>query len=103
MTGTCPQLTEVAGGAHNAGPEMMLPDAIDHDPGRQRILGTGNRLGQFQSATSPSKRNRFTLAQGGQKTPWGFFPQGFTVAADMNPRISRFGGILDGVKKRIGR
>ena len=46
MGGPVAVLAEVAGGGHNAPPEVLLPDAVDHHPGGERILRAGNPFGQ---------------------------------------------------------
>ena len=41
---------EVVGRLHQPAAEVILPDAIDHHAGRQRIVGAREPLGQFQPA-----------------------------------------------------
>ena len=41
--------SEVAGRAHQPHAEVMLPDAVHHDPGGQRMVGLGQPLGQREA------------------------------------------------------
>ena len=49
---TIAHLAEVAGRAHDARAEVMLPDPIHHHARGQRILRDGDRFGQFQPAAA---------------------------------------------------
>ncbi len=52
---------EVFGGLHDAGPEEVLPHAIDLHPGGEGLLG------RDQPAGKPESIGRATLGQGRQK------------------------------------
>ena len=60
---------EIDCGAHNAGAEVMLPDAIHHHAGSQRILRICYRFRQFQPSASVAESNRLALAQNAEKVP----------------------------------
>ena len=40
------QMPEIVRRRHDSAPKMLLPDAIDDDTSRQRVVGTANPLGQ---------------------------------------------------------
>ena len=46
-------LAEVVGRANQALAEVVLPDPIDHDAGRQRVVGTRQPVGQLAAGRSP--------------------------------------------------
>src|SRR6056297_909884 len=56
MRGRFTTSPEIAGCADQTRSELMLPNAIDDDPGGQRVFWAGDRLGQFQSAAAASER-----------------------------------------------
>ena len=43
---------KIAGGGHQSVAEVVLPDAVDHHPGRQGVFPTGNPLGQQLTAAA---------------------------------------------------
>src|SRR5690242_8784813 len=65
---------EIAGRAHDAFAEMVLPEAIHHHASGQRIRGGGNPFGQSQPASGASadERNfgRFVAACYGLQESW---------------------------------
>ena len=50
MGGRCPEPAEVVRGGDDAAPEQVVPDAVDHDPGRQRVVGVGEVVGERAAA-----------------------------------------------------
>ena len=42
--------SEVAGGGHQSGAEVLVPDPIDQHPGGQRVVRAGDGLGEFEPA-----------------------------------------------------
>ena len=58
-------VAEIIDGADQARAEQVVPDAIDHDPRGQRIVGAGDRLGQLQPAAA---RGRERLVPGVDST-----------------------------------
>src|ERR1044071_446106 len=42
---------KVIGGAHQADTEMMLPDAIDHEPGNDRVVRGGEPVGKREASS----------------------------------------------------
>ena len=46
------ELAEVARRADEAAAEVVLPDAIDDDAGRQRVVRAGDGLGQLEPAAA---------------------------------------------------
>jgi hypothetical protein len=50
--GLDPVLPKLAGVFHQSRPEMVLPDAIDHYSGGERVAGLGEPFGQRQAATT---------------------------------------------------
>ena len=45
-------LAEIVGGADQSLAEVMLPDPIDHDAGRQRMIGACQPVGQLPPAAA---------------------------------------------------
>jgi hypothetical protein len=43
---------EIARRPNQTGAEELQPDAVDDDASGQRIVGTGNRLGEFEAAAA---------------------------------------------------
>src|SRR5262245_41490842 len=95
VAGAFAKLTEIAGGAHEADPKMMLPDTIRHHSRRERIFGAGNGLSQFQPSAASRKGSLFSVTQDGQKTPRSFLAQVFAVATNMDADIRGFSRIFD--------
>src|SRR5579863_10004635 len=58
---------EIAGSADQTRTEQVLPDAVDKDPRRQRVLATGDGLCQFQPAAPLTERRRL-IAQESDKS-----------------------------------
>ena len=68
-------VAEVVDRADQAGAEQMMPDAVDHHPRRQRIVGAGDPLGQFQPAAArrgervARRRQHFEIASRRRRRP----------------------------------
>ena len=103
VTGAISNAAEIARSAHDAGAEMMLPDAIGHDARGEGIGGADDSLRQVQSATACSERLRLTRAEDGEKMARNFFAQVVLVTGDADTLIMRFGGVPDDMSERIGR
>ena len=58
------ELAEVDWRADDPTAEMLLPDAIDHDAGRQRIVRAGDGVGEFQTAASLFESGRIFAGEG---------------------------------------
>ena len=68
------QVAEVVHGANNAFAEMSLPNAVDHDPCRQGVIGLRDPLGKLQTTTLIlGKGAHSAKANRGWKSPWGRF------------------------------
>ena len=69
MRGTLAHEPEVAGRAHDALPEMVVPDAVDHNAGREGVVRTGEPAGQRGAAARRAAvkgrrvRGRFRIEQ----------------------------------------
>ena len=50
-------VAEVVDRAHQAGAEQVVPDAVDHHPGGERVVGAGDPLGQLEPAAAPPTRS----------------------------------------------
>src|SRR5438270_11159401 len=84
------KLAEVTWSVDNASAKMMLPNPVDHHPGRQRVVGSSDGLGQFQPPTTFLKRGLLTGAKNCQELPRRFFAQSFRVTANINVQVLRF-------------
>ena len=54
-------LAEIVGRADQALAEMVLPDPVDHDAGRQRVVGARQPVGQFEPAASLGDPHRLVM------------------------------------------
>src|SRR4030095_2461315 len=50
---------EIARRAHEPGPEMMLPDAVDHDARREGVIRSNNGLSEFEPSGAVLERATF--------------------------------------------
>src|SRR5437667_8061479 len=101
MAGTVGHQAEIAGSAHNAGAEMMLPDAVDHHAGRERVAWIRDRLRQFQAAAAFVEWNRGAVAQDTQKAPRNGIAEIVRISAKRLLQVRRVVDIRDNVQERI--
>ena len=66
---------KVAGGLDQAGAEVVLPDAVDHDAGGERVIGRGDGSGQFEAAVALLERTAVGTGQHFEKAAWDFGPR----------------------------
>ena len=101
---------EIAGGADDAAAEMMLPDPVHHDARDERILRTGEPVGQ--SRTPPRRihargRNNFGIrgVEDRKESRLHFFPRHIPIARRQDERLGRLAAIINnGLRlRRIGR
>jgi len=52
MGGWFAEPAEIVAGGHQSSAKVVLPDAIDHDPRRQRMFGASDPAGKFEPAAS---------------------------------------------------
>ena len=99
MTGRFPARTEVVRRAHQAPAEMPLPDAIHHDPRRQRMLC--DPAAQF-SPTALPQVGYFLTAEDREPAARRFLAQLFVVAPLVNAGVFPFGrgGVDHGIGDR---
>jgi hypothetical protein len=88
MTRFLAAIAEVVAGRHQASAEVMLPDAVDHDASRQRIVRRGDPAGQLQS---PALRGRqgWLLRTGhdAREVTGDCHSEGEAVAAPVNAQV----------------
>ena len=61
------QVAEVARRADDAAAEVMLPDAVDDDAGRQRVVLARRWLGQLEPAAALRERGRARRRRGSRR------------------------------------
>src|SRR5205807_694424 len=87
MRGRLAQLAEVAGRAHDALAEMLLPDTVGHDPRGQRILWTGYPLRKLQAA-APLRDWRLVFAcDDAREMPRHELTQPIVAAANVDAHV----------------
>ena len=101
VSGWGAQPAEVAGGPDDALTEVVLPDAIDHDPRRQGMPGYG--LGQLQATASLVKRLGLAVAQHRQESARGGIAQVVGIAPDVDAGITGTGRVGHPVDIGVGR
>src|ERR1041385_3646284 len=90
-------LAEVAGSAHNAIAEMLLPDAVDHHARGKRVFGAGDGFGQFQPAASFLEGRWLAGGKDRQKPARRLVTQIIGTAANMDADVVRLIGVPDGM------
>src|SRR5262245_47487439 len=86
---------EIARGAHQSRPEVMLPNTIHHHAGCERVVRAGNLAGQFQTAAAFNERLRLWSIEHGKKTPGHFRTEATRIAAHENMRRAHYGRVFD--------
>jgi hypothetical protein len=98
-------LAEVARCAHEAATKMVLPDAVHHHAGSERIARVDDGLREFQSAAA--FREWLLRPKSAQELAWHLIAFGERIAArehtrragqrtiDQNRRVSRCGAVFD--------
>ncbi len=80
---------EVVLGGYQPAPEVSRPDPIDHDPGGQGILGTGQPSGQLEPATTVISAVQRIAAEDFEETAGNHFARLRRLAALLNPHVVR--------------
>ena len=81
--------TKIAGRLHQPATEVMVPDAIDHYPGGERIFGIDNPIGQFATAALREPLGQFLTTEHLQKTAAHLFSLDSRVALPLHLGIVR--------------
>ena len=89
MAGPVAGLAEVVHRAHQTFAEVVLPDAIDHHPGRQRIPGVDQPVGQLQSAASLQDGGLVLPCQDLQEAARHLPAQVLVIPSQVNPHVPR--------------
>ncbi len=85
---------EVAGGGDEAAAEVVVPDAVDHDPGGEGVGGVDDGAGQFEAAAALVERLAVVVAGEDLEEPAGDgVAEASRAAADEHARV-RFGGAI---------
>ena len=74
--------------------EVPEPDAVDQHPGRQRVLGVGDRLGQLEPAASFLERPTVGPGEHAEEPPRDGRARPARIAADEDVRLDRLGGVV---------
>src|SRR5688572_2242531 len=98
MRGLFPQPSEVRSGPDDALPKMSLPNAVDDNARRQRIILAGDSFGQFQPAATLFKLSRFSFSgKNGQPAARCFLAKIGAIPANVNLLIPRLLTVGHGV------
>jgi hypothetical protein len=73
--------TEIARRFHQAGAEVMLPDAIYHHACRERVVSTGDGTGQFEPAAALTERLALRTREHSEELPRHFVAKSRRAAA----------------------
>jgi hypothetical protein len=90
MGGRLSQAPEIARRAHEALPEMVLPEAVDQDARRERMLGGGQPARELQPAAAGGDGRRTARKDLG-KAPGADLAQARVVAADPEAGVREAG------------
>src|SRR5262245_60727174 len=91
MRGPFAQAAEVARRTDDPAPEMLLPDSVHEDAGRQRILRIGNGLGQLLASAPVVELFGIVASDDSQKSPWGRVALIRGVAANVHVEVGWIG------------
>src|SRR5438067_2094209 len=101
---------EVARRANDPLAEVVLPDAVDHDARRQRIIGRADPAGQFQPAAARGDRWLPVASQCTGEVPGDARAELLVAAPDVDMNVPRAGeeakagaSLLDAVSARQRR
>ena len=86
MRGSAAAGAEVVLRRYQAGAEMVLPDTVDHDAGRERIARVREPLGQLQPTTAGARRQR-VAAEDREESPRHQIARSFRIAALVQPGV----------------
>ena len=95
VAGPIARLAEVVYRRHDPFPKVVLPDAIDHHPGRQRIPGVDDPVRQLQAPASLHDWGLILTRQDLKEAPRDLRTQILVIPPQMNthvPRISVLAG-----------
>src|SRR5579875_4050267 len=87
MCGRLAELAEIARGTDDAFAEMMLPDAIDHDACRQRMVRPRQPAGQIEPTAAVGDRFLLTAGQNFRKAPRHQRTKPIVTTADVDANI----------------
>ena len=89
MAGPVAGLAEVVHRAHQTFAEVVLPDTIDHHPGRQRIPGVDQPVRQLQPAASLQDGGLILPGQDLQEAAGHLPAQVLVIPSQVNPHVPR--------------
>ena len=81
--------TEVVGSFHQALAKVILPNAIHHHAGRERILRPREPLRQFEAAAARGSIRELASTQNFKEAARHFIPQFIRLAPQLNPGVTR--------------
>ena len=103
VRGPLAERAEVARGAHEAGAEVMLPEAVHHHARGERVLRVRDGAGQFEPPAAALERLDLAAGQHGQERPWRDVARRVLVAAQQHRDVGGLRAFLERVRERILR
>jgi hypothetical protein len=79
---------------------VVRPDAVDHDAGRQRVLGVGDRLGQLLAAAALGERLAGRAGQHFEELPGHRRAAVGLIAAQEHDRVHGLGQVVQDHRPR---
>ena len=103
MAGTITHEAEVRDGFDDAFTEVVLPDAVDEDAGREGIGGAGDGFSEFETTAAFGEGFGCGVAQDRHEGAGRFFAEALGHAADLDAFVDGGGIVFDGVGERVLR